>query len=46
MEIYNDIFQLPLIDATRSYYTQWACQKESECDCAQYVTEVNLMINF
>nr|CAH8846410.1 unnamed protein product [Trichobilharzia regenti] len=39
MEIYNQIFQNPLIDATRSYYSQWACQRESELGCAQYVTE-------
>lgn len=40
MEIYNQIFQNPLIDATRSFYSQWACQRESELGCAQYVTEV------
>ncbi|XP_018651235.1 putative cullin-2 (cul-2) [Schistosoma mansoni] len=39
MEIYNQIFQNPLIDATRSFYSQWACQRESELGCAQYVTE-------
>ncbi|KAA3678740.1 cullin 2 [Paragonimus westermani] len=39
MDIYNKIFQDPLLETTRAFYTNWAFKRESELACAQYITE-------
>lgn len=38
-DLYNEIFQDHLLEATRYFYTQWASQRESELSCSEYVTE-------
>ncbi|CAL8069648.1 unnamed protein product [Calicophoron daubneyi] len=39
MDIYNEIFQNPLLEATETYYSNWASQRESTLSCSNYVTE-------
>ncbi|CAH8620215.1 unnamed protein product [Dicrocoelium dendriticum] len=39
MDMYNRIFQLPLLETTKTFYSNWAEKHESEHPCLQYITD-------
>ncbi|KER28332.1 hypothetical protein T265_04792 [Opisthorchis viverrini] len=43
MDIYNKIFQAPLLESTKTFYTSWAASRETELACSQYVNEALIL---